>query len=112
MLVMCTVPNRDTAEILAKALVESRLAACVAIQPPGESVYRWEGRLEKSTELTLFIKTTREGYPALEAAIVRLHPYEVPEILAFDAAGLPAYMKWVSDSVIASSPLLSDSGEE
>ncbi len=103
LLVVCSLPDGDSAERMAQALVEQGLAACVHIQTAGESVYRWQGQLEKARELTLLIKTTLAAYPALEQAIVALHPYDVPEILAFPAtAGLPAYIKWVSDSVIAS----------
>ena len=103
-LVMCTVPDPATAERLALALLDAQLAACVSLQPAGESYYRWEGRLERACEHTLFIKTTAEACPALETALREMHPYEVPEILVFPASGgLPAYLKWVSDSVIARS---------
>ncbi|MDN0075738.1 divalent-cation tolerance protein CutA [Crenobacter sp. SG2303] len=94
--VLCTVPDAATAERLARTLVEEGLAACVNLLAPCQSVYRWQGQLESASEVPLIIKTTTERYPALEARLVELHPYEVPEILALPVeAGLPSYLTWV-----------------
>lgn len=96
LLVMCNLPNLGNAQHLAEHLVGSGLAACVNIQAACKSVYRWEGKVEQSNEVPVFIKTTRARYAELEAAIRALHPYEVPEIIALPiAAGLPAYLQWV-----------------
>ena len=60
------------------------------------TVYRWQGKVETVIEVPVFIKTTRERYPALEAAIRAHHPYELPEIIAVPlVVGLPAYLEWV-----------------
>ncbi|HET7201261.1 MAG TPA: divalent-cation tolerance protein CutA [Burkholderiales bacterium] len=89
-------PDRESAGNLALALIEKRLAACVNILSPCRSVYRWQGRTESAEEFPMLIKTTRERYPALEAAIRAGHPYELPEIIAVPiAGGLPAYLDWV-----------------
>lgn len=96
LLVISNLPDRATAETLAAALVERRLAACVNILAPCRSVYRWQGALEQADEVPLLIKTTRARYAELEAAVRELHPYELPEIIALPlAAGLPAYLDWV-----------------
>ncbi len=97
-LVISNLPDRASAEKLALALVEKRLAACVNILSPCRSMYRWEGKIEDAEEHPVLIKTTVERYPALEAAIRAAHPYELPEIIAVPlAAGLPAYLEWVDD---------------
>ncbi|RZA14507.1 MAG: divalent-cation tolerance protein CutA [Lysobacteraceae bacterium] len=95
---LCTCPDAPTAERIATALVEERLAACVNILPGLRSVYRWRGQLEAADELLLLIKTNAAGYPALQDRLVALHPHELPELLAVEpAAGLPAYLDWVAD---------------
>lgn len=96
LLVICNLPNLGNAQQLAEHLVSTGLAACVNIQPACKSVYRWEGKIEQSNEVPVFIKTTRARYAELETAIRVLHPYEVPEIIALPiSAGLTAYLQWV-----------------
>lgn len=98
LLVITNCPDQASAELLAAALVESRLAACVNILAPCRSVFRWQGVLESADEVPLLIKTTVERYTALEAEIQARHPYELPEIVALPVdRGLPAYLQWVSD---------------
>lgn len=95
-LVISNFPDRDSAVKLARALIERRLAACVNILSPCRSVYRWQGKTEDAEEFPMLIKTTRERYSELEAAIRAGHPYELPEIIAVPlAGGLPAYLEWV-----------------
>jgi len=78
-------------------LVQERVAACVNILAPCASVYRWQGSVQHAEEFPLLIKTTREAYAALEAAIRARHPYELPEIVAVPIEhGLPAYLDWVA----------------
>ncbi len=82
------------------ALVERRLAACVQVVGPVESRYRWEGRVETATEWLCVAKTTAERYDELEAVIVELHSYDVPEILAVPVVrGSAAYLRWLGDEV-------------
>jgi len=102
LLVMTTLPDAGTAREIAAALVASRLAACVSVQPACLSVYRWEGAIEQSQEVPLMIKTTSDRYPALEAELRRRHPYALPEIVASPVThGLPAYLEGVVSETIA-----------
>lgn len=102
--VLTNVPDAATAETIARSLVERRLAACVNILPAVNSVYRWEGKVEQVAESVLLIKSTQSQYAELEKVIVKLHPYDVPEIIALSvAAGLPAYLWWVASETNGSS---------
>lgn len=97
LLVLTNLPDRASADRLATALIDARLAACVNILAPCRSVYRWKDTVEQADEIPLLIKTTDAGYPALEAAIRAQHPYELPEIIAFPVSrGLPDYLAWVA----------------
>ena len=96
--VFTNLPDSASAFNLARALVERRLAACVNVLAPATSFYRWEGRLHEEAETPLMVKTTRERYPEVEAAIRELHPYELPEIIALPVErGLEKYLGWVAD---------------
>ncbi|MEN6404996.1 MAG: divalent-cation tolerance protein CutA [Thermoguttaceae bacterium] len=95
-----TVERRDDARRIAQALVEKRLAACVQLVGPIESVYRWQGKIETTQEWQCRAKTRRDRYDAVERAIREIHPYEVPEILAFPVvAGSADYLAWLDDAV-------------
>jgi periplasmic divalent cation tolerance protein len=98
-ILLCNAPP-DRAEEIARALVEKKLAACVNVVPGVTSIYRWKGAIEREGESTLFIKTRDDKVAALMEEIRKIHPYEVPEIVALevDALGVnPAYAKWVDD---------------
>ena len=96
-LILSTCPDADTAQRLARTLVEERLAACVSLLPGVVSTYRWQGDVEQATEVQLLAKTPADRRDALMARLAELHPYELPEILAVEtAAGLPAYLDWVT----------------
>ncbi len=103
--VLCNCPAADdTARTLARSLVEQRLAACVNLLPGVRSVYSWEGKLCEDDEITLLIKTSAERLPALRAAIVDQHPYDLPEIVALPVdvgASLEGYVAWVKKSCVA-----------
>ena len=101
LLVITNCPDEAVANAIALALVEAKLAACVNILPRVQSIYRWQGQVESASEIALFIKSTAAAYPALEAQIRALHPYEVPEIIALDIAqGLPAYLNWLAEQTL------------
>ncbi len=88
--VVTTTDQRETAERIASALVEHRLAACVQIVGPISSTYHWHGEVETAQEWQCWAKSRRELYNAIEQTISRLHPYEVPEILAIPVlTGMP-----------------------
>jgi len=96
LLVVTSLPDRESAEKLAVLLIERRLAACVNILAPCASVYRWQGKIQHDEEHPLLIKTVQDRYAELEASIRANHPYELPEIIAVRIAdGLPAYLQWV-----------------
>jgi len=103
-LVLTNLPDRKAALALANALIEEKLAACVNVLSECTSVYRWKGAVENAAEIPLLIKTAATRYAALEAAIRRLHPYELPEIIAVPLArGLPEYLLWVAEETRATS---------
>lgn len=100
LVLLVTVDSYDTASRLAEALVEKRLAACVNIISNVESVYRWEGRICRDSELLLMIKTDQNHYIETESFIKNLHPYTTPEIIALPIArGSAEYLKWLRDSI-------------
>lgn len=102
-LVMTTTGTADEAQRIGRELVERRLAACVQVDGPITSIYRWAGAVETSTEWRLTAKTRRESFNAVAAAIRELHSYQLPEIVAIDVAGAsPEYRAWVEENVAGS----------
>jgi periplasmic divalent cation tolerance protein len=99
-LVLTTCANRDEAERIARSLVEDRLAACVNIVPGLTSVYRWQGAIDTASEILLLIKTTAGVVNQVEAALRRLHSYELPEFLVLSVDSTSqAYAAWVLGSL-------------
>ena len=93
--VYSTFPDAAAAERVAKALVESKLAACVNIHGPMTSIYEWEGTLETGPEFVAFIKTRRAKVDQVIAAARPLHPYSVPCFLVFPIeGGNDDYLAW------------------
>ncbi len=100
-IVITNAPDRAIAEKIARALVDQKLAACVNILAGCSSVYRWQGKVETADEVPLLIKTRSEIYPEVEAAIKKLHPYELPEIVAVPVAqGSSEYLEWINASTV------------
>jgi len=97
-IVLTTLGADADATVLARTLVEERLAACVNILPAMTSVYRWQGKVEQEREQQMVIKTASDRVAALEARLRQLHPYELPEFLVIQAGGSAAYLAWVGDS--------------
>jgi periplasmic divalent cation tolerance protein len=98
--VTTTLPDRALAERMAAELVGERLAACGQVVGPVASSYRWQGAVEKAEEWYCHLKTTEGRLSALREGIRRLHPYEVPEIVAVPIIdGDPAYLRWIRESV-------------
>ena len=95
-IVLTTMPSDRSPDTLAATLVEERLAACVNILPAMQSLYRWEGRVERASEHQLVIKTRMERVEALTARLTSLHPYEVPEVLVLPIrGGATSYLDWI-----------------
>jgi periplasmic divalent cation tolerance protein len=100
LLVMTTVARAEDAEYLAREAVERRLAACVNLLPPMTSVYRWHGEVTREEERLVLFKTRSDHFAALRDLLLKIHPYEVPEIVALPIeAGSDGYLKWLDDSL-------------
>ncbi len=98
-MVLTTLPVDADGPGFARSLIEERLAACVNLLAPMESVYRWEGNIEQETERQVVIKTSRDRVAMLWDRIRELHPYDVPEFLVLPIVdGNDAYLRWVADS--------------
>jgi periplasmic divalent cation tolerance protein len=94
------VANGGDAQRIGRALVERRLAACVNVVPGVTSIYAWKGSINTHEELLLVIKTRREKLDEVRSALLELHPYEVPELIALPIeGGHHAYLEWIEDSV-------------
>jgi periplasmic divalent cation tolerance protein len=93
---LCTIDSAENAQALARALLERRCIACANIVSGVESMYWWEGKIERAAEVLLVFKTTADRVKELKAAVAELHPYDTPELLVVPVtAGLEQYLAWV-----------------
>jgi len=91
-----TMPDAEQAAALARTLIGEALAACVNIVPSVRSIYRWEGKIQEDDEVLCLIKTRPALLGRVQRRLLELHPYDVPEILAFAVdEGSPAYLDWL-----------------
>ena len=98
--VITTTETKEQAMAIARHLVEEKLAACVQICGPMESIYRWKGEIEMAREFLCLVKTREDLFPQVEAAIKKLHSYETPEIIAVPIVrGSTEYMTWLDDEL-------------
>jgi periplasmic divalent cation tolerance protein len=98
LVVLITTGSLEEGHSIARALVEERLAACVNILSPIQSIYRWEGKVQEDREVLLLVKTTPQMLDALSLRVKQLHSYEVPEIIALQVvAGSSDYLDWIDD---------------
>lgn len=96
LLVQTSVPDEAAGRRIGRILVEERLAACATLSAESLSFYWWEGKISTETERILFIKTRKDLYENLEARIRDIHPYSLPEIIAFPIEkGLNPYLEWI-----------------
>jgi periplasmic divalent cation tolerance protein len=101
--VLTTAPSAEVADRIGTTLVEERLAACANVLPGVSSVFRWKGEVSREAEVFVVLKTTAARLTDLRRRLVELHPYEVPEMLAFDVReGHTPYLEWVRAEVEAS----------
>jgi periplasmic divalent cation tolerance protein len=99
LLVSCTFPDHEIAWEISRTAVENGLAACATLTPEAKSIYRWKGQIETARETAVTFKTTRDQFDALRKFVVKDHPYEVPEVIAWPASdGSPEYLAWVEAS--------------
>ena len=99
-LVTTTSDDKTVLEKIASSLVDDRLAACVQISGPIKSYYRWQGNVESSEEWRCVVKSSRSMYQKLESEIVRMHNYDVPQLVVTDiAAGLDSYFSWMQSNI-------------
>jgi periplasmic divalent cation tolerance protein len=105
LVVITTVGTEEQANLIASELVSRRHAACVNIVPGLRSVYRWQGKICRDTEFMLVVKTTEAEYAEVERAVLELHGYELPEILAFKVAkGEARFLDWIVGSLDKQAP--------
>lgn len=98
--VMTATETKEEAQIIARHLVEEKLAACVQITCAIESTYRWQGKIETAREYLCLIKTCADLFPAVEAAVKKMHSYETPEIIAVPIVNASeSYIRWLSESL-------------
>lgn len=103
---LLTAGSQEEASRLAEMLVGSHLAACVQILPQMESVYRWQGRVQREPEFLLLAKTTAACFDELEREVRALHTYDVPEIVALSVTHISApYLEWLTSNAFP--PLVS-----
>lgn len=96
LIIFTTVPNNEEAEILARKIIDAKLAACVQILPPMKSFYFWENAIQSDSEHLLLIKTRAKNYDELEKFIQTNHSYDVPEIVAVKAENVSdEYLNWM-----------------
>jgi periplasmic divalent cation tolerance protein len=94
--ILVATPDEESAERVARSLVEDRLAACVNTLPGVRSVYRWRGSVEVAGEVLLVVKARREDVESIAQRVQQLHPYEVPEVIALDIVeGHAPYLEWL-----------------
>lgn len=100
-LILCTCPDKISAQKIAQALITKKLAACVNMIPNITSIYEWEGKVVEETEVLLLIKTKQNLFTQLSDEITHIHPYDIPEVIALDIAqGNPDYMHWLNQLTI------------
>jgi len=100
LLVFSTFPDADTAASVTRTLVEEKLVACGNLLPRVRSIYAWEGKIQDTAEVMAVFKTTGPAYAKLEKRLLKLHPYDTPEIVALEAgAAAKAYAAWVAAAV-------------
>lgn len=97
--VTTTVGSRADGQRLGRAIIERRLGACVQVEGPMQSIYRWQGKLCEDEEYRLVIKTLPGCVAALQALFAELHPYEVPQFVAWPATAGRAYAEWARGEI-------------
>ena len=99
-IVFCTTPSHEVSNQIAEKCIKKKIAACCNIIPGVKSIYEWEGKVEKSEEQLIIIKSTEDNFKAIENTINTIHPYDVPEIISVKINnGNELYLKWINQSI-------------
>ena len=99
-LILAVASNKKEARIIAKELINHKLAACVNIIGGVESLFWWKGKVDSAKETLLIIKSVKEKVPKVIKAIKSIHSYEVPEIITLPiTAGYKPYLRWINESL-------------
>ena len=98
--VSTTTGSKEDALKIARKIIQERLAACVQVEGPIESIYRWEEKIQEDEEWLVTVKTRRDKYESLEQTIKEIHPYDVPEIIGMPLTeGLRKYFEWMDEEL-------------
>lgn len=99
--VLTTCNSQEHAVQLARHLIEHRIAACASILPGARSFYRWQDKIENTSEFVVLIKSRRDVFDKLRDAIVQLHSDEIPEVIALPVIdGSLAYLDWMDREIV------------
>lgn len=105
--IITTVPAKENAEEITDELINKRLASCVQITSSIESRYWWKGKIEKTEEWQCIIKTKKGLYKSVEREILRIHPYEVPEIIVIPLIyGYKKYLEWIDNETVTNGKVI------
>lgn len=96
LIVLCTFPDAETARRISNEIISENLAACVNLIPGVESIYRWEGKIEQSSEVLAIFKIAAKEFKKLETVLLEKHPYDTPELVAIAPDQVSeGYLKWI-----------------
>lgn len=96
--ISCT--SRSQAKSMVDSLLEDQIIACAQIMPKIESFYRWQGQIERADEYLLIVKSKKDQFAAIKSTVVKLHSYEVPEIIAVPVVdGSTEYLNWINEQI-------------
>ncbi len=99
-IILVTASSKKEAQKIASCLIEQKLAACVNIIDKVDSLFFWEGKIDRAKEYLLVIKSKKEKLPKIIKLVKSLHSYQVPEIIALPIiAGSKPYLRWLDASV-------------
>jgi periplasmic divalent cation tolerance protein len=100
-LVMCSLDDPILAEDIANALIMNKLAACVQLLPRVTSIYWWDQKVKKNSEILLLAKTEKKRFADIELVIKQLHPYTCPEILGIPLSKInQEYAEWITSCCV------------
>lgn len=101
-IINCTAGNKEEALKISRELVKKKLIACSNIIPSITSVYSWEGGINEDSEVLMLMKTKTALFDSVKEEILKLHSYEVPEIIAVPVInGSESYIKWIDENTKA-----------